>query len=92
MNGKSAGAITFGDIASLAHKFRDNSMKHVAFIVQRFLDAANIFASFTGAQTAKVFGSTWHGISEQLEFDSTGRFVVDCDIKKNVWILTRHCK
>mmetsp|Transcript_505 Transcript_505/g.706 ORF Transcript_505/g.706 Transcript_505/m.706 type:complete len:209 (+) Transcript_505:387-1013(+) len=78
----SANAIAFGDVARLNHKVFDDTMKLTAFIAKQLgcIGAAVPFVSTT--QMIEIGGCLRNNVVEQLDHDSSNRFICNRDIQE----------
>ena len=77
--GFSTSTVIGGDVTTLSHELRENSVKGAALVAEGFPTLSN--ALFTSAESAKIFRSQGTVI-EEFEFDSAGRLTIDVDVKE----------
>ena len=73
VNGLSAGTVSGGEIATLAHESWDDSVERTAFVAETW---------FAGAESSKVFNGFWYDFVVHLENDSAGWLTADGHVKK----------
>ena len=76
---KAASAVAFGEVTALYHKVLDNSMELGALVA-----AANLSSS---RELSKILDGLGHDHAKEADDDSTGCFIADFYIKKD---LLRH--
>ena len=74
IDGLAACAIVAGEVTTLAHEARNNSVKAGAFITKSF---------FPSAQSTKVFCRLWDFVCKQLEGDAPQGLALDSDVKEH---------
>ena len=65
VDGLAAGSVAVGEVTSLAHKVRDDSVEAAALVVKRLAALANTLLA--SAQSAEVLSSLWNNIGVQLQ-------------------------
>jgi len=76
INGLSASAIMIGEISSLTHEIRNDSVEGASLVAESL---------FTGAQGSEIFSRFWHDIGTKLDDNSSHRLSICGDIHENFW-------
>jgi len=84
VDGLAAGSVAVGEVTSLAHKVRDDSVEAAALVVKRLAALANTLLA--SAQSAEVLSSLWNNIGVQLHFNSASRTSSYGHIEENGWV------
>jgi hypothetical protein len=87
IDGLTAHSVSHGDISSLEHKFRDDTVERRAFVVQRFSSLAN--ALLTSAKRSEVLSSLGSLIGKELKGDATGVLSANSEVKEDLRVGTR---
>merc|ERR1711942_181459 len=69
------GAVACGEVATLAHEARDNSVEGRSLVAEALLSSA---------QSTEVLSCAGHNIRSQLEGDTAGRVATDGDVEKDL--------
>lgn len=85
VDGLSAGSVAPGEVTSLAHESRDDSVEDTSLVVEWL--AALTDALFSGAQGSEVFRSFGGYRFEQFHLDASGLFPVDFNVEKDTWVV-----
>ena len=80
----SSGTVSSGEISSLSHEFRDNSMEWTSFVVKWLSLFTNSF--FSSTESPEVLSCLWAFISEKFNSDSAGVLSTNGDIEEDFWV------
>jgi len=81
VDGFTTRTVTGGEITTLAHEFRDDTVKSGALEVQRLSGLTHTL--FTGAQSAEVLGGLRDDVVVQFEGDAASRRTADGHVKED---------
>ena len=81
INGLATGAVTSGEVTTLAHELGNNSVKLASLIAKTLL---------TSAKGTEVLGGLGDNVSIQLERNATSRSASNVQIEENLRILAGH--
>ena len=82
-----SGAVSGGEITSLAHETRDHAVEGGSLVVEGLAGAAG--ALLAGAESPEVLRGAGGGVGEELHHDSAGRLASDRHVKENLRVY--HC-
>lgn len=77
-----SGAVSGGEVTSLAHEPWDHSVEGGALVVQGLAAAAS--ALLSGAESPEVLGGAGGGVGEELHDDAAGRLASDRHVEEDL--------
>jgi len=77
-----SGAVSGGEVASLAHEPRDHAVERRSLVVERLAGAAS--ALLAGAESPEVLGRAGNHIGVELHDDAAGRLAADGHVEEDL--------
>ena len=84
VDGLAAGTVTAGEVTTLDHEVRDDTVESGALVVKGLAGASDTL--LTSAESAEVLGGLGAGVGEELEHDAAGGLTSDGDIEENLGV------
>ncbi len=75
--------VAHGEVASLDHEVRDDSVESGPLVVQGLAANARL-ALLAGAKRSKVLGGTRDGLSEESKDNAAGSDAIDSDVEEHL--------
>ena len=80
----SSSSVSGGEISTLSHELRDDSVEWGSFVVKRLSCFTNSF--FSCAESSEVLSSLWAFVSKKFNSNSTGLLTTNGDIEEDFWV------